>query len=124
MAPPPYVHMHISREEAEERVTAVGTDTGIFLIRTQSGKNTFCIMYKGKPTHHIIGKGDDGFLTVNKKKYGEVKSLKEVSACVRACSVFQHLPRAALGALGPTSRCLHHQNRAAGTAASPRFTLH
>ena len=36
------------------------------------------LLFREKPTHHLITKGDDGFLTVNKKKFGECKTLHEV----------------------------------------------
>ena len=35
---------------------------------------------KGKPTHHSIGQGDDGFLTVNQKNQGEFKTIEELIA--------------------------------------------
>ena len=75
---PPYVHADISREEAEERVTSMGSQNGIFLIRETGGKSMFCIIFKGKPTHHKITTDDDGFLLVNGKKYGQAKTNKEV----------------------------------------------
>lgn len=34
--------------------------------------------YRGKPTHHLIVKQDDGFFYINRKKYGNNGQLEEV----------------------------------------------
>lgn len=33
-------------------------------------------MYKGRPTQHLVTKNDSGFMTVNKKQYGESKTIR------------------------------------------------
>lgn len=84
----PYVHKNIPRDEAEQRVQAVSSDDGTFLLRKDKGKQTLVVMYKGKPTHHLIEKDDDGNLTVNKKKYGEFTTVKKVNLCQHACIIY------------------------------------
>lgn len=32
----------------------------------------------GKGTHHLVRRNDDGFLTVNKKTYGESRTIEEL----------------------------------------------
>ena len=36
------------------------------------------LKFKGKPTHHLIKAGDNGYLTVNGKAMGENNTLAEV----------------------------------------------
>ena len=56
---------------------------GSFLVRDRArfpGEYVLAVVYKGKPTHHLINKqeGDDSF-TVNKRSYGHASTLVEVS---------------------------------------------
>ena len=71
-----YVHKGISREKAEELVTNAGLQDGRFLLRTREGKPgeyVLCVCFKGKPTHHLMGKNADGVYIINKKSYGDFK---------------------------------------------------
>jgi len=81
MAPPAWLHNKISREDTEELVKAAGLDNGRFLVRTREGKPgeyVLCVVFKGKPTHHLIGKNPDGNLTVNKKTFGGHKKIADL----------------------------------------------
>ena len=56
-----------------EKVTTAGLDNGRFLVRTRDGKHgefVICVVYKGKPTHHLAAPDDSGQIMVNKKGYG------------------------------------------------------
>lgn len=73
MPPPPWLHNKITREDAEALVTEAGLDDGRFLLRTREGKKgeyVLCVVYKGKPTHHLCSKNEEGLYAVNKKTYG------------------------------------------------------
>ena len=50
----PYVHVDVSRDGAAERVEAHSSENGTFIVRKGGGKTALCIMYGGKPTHHIV----------------------------------------------------------------------
>jgi hypothetical protein len=53
-------------------VTAAGLNDGRFLCRSgkKPGDFVLCVVYKGKPTHHLMTKGEDGNYIINKKSYG------------------------------------------------------
>ena len=52
------------------------------MVRSRAGKKTefvLCVVYKGKPTHHLISKNaETNFYTINKKSFGDFSKLKEV----------------------------------------------
>lgn len=78
-----YVHKGISREKAEELVTKAGLDDGRFLLRTREGKPgeyVLCVCFKGKPTHHLMGKNANGVYIINKKSYGDFKKPAQLIA--------------------------------------------
>ena len=58
-------------------------ENGKFCIRQladDDGEYVLCVVYKGKPTHHLIT--TNGGVKVNKKSYGGATTLEEVSyAC-------------------------------------------
>lgn len=73
MPPPPaWLHKNISREKTEELITKAGLDDGRFLLRTREGKDDYvlCVVFKSKPTHHLVSKNEEGQYTVNKKTFG------------------------------------------------------
>jgi len=87
-ASPGWLHGAINKEAAEE---LLGKDpnpnkTGRFLVRkkVQKGQYVISICFKGKPTHHMIAKDDQGVFTVNKKQFSDsatkLTSLLEVLA--------------------------------------------
>lgn len=58
-----------------------GLDDGRFLVRTREnkpGEYVLCVVYKGKPTHHLIAKNAEGIYAINKKTYGNNKTIEEV----------------------------------------------
>ncbi len=70
-----YVHKGINREQAEALLSDAGLDDGRFLCRfgTRPGEFVLCVVYKGRPTHHLMKKGEDGIFLINKKSYGAFK---------------------------------------------------
>jgi hypothetical protein len=40
------------------------------------------VVYKGRPTQHIIASNEDGILTVNKRMYGDARTLKQVCTLI------------------------------------------
>jgi len=74
-----YVHKGVSREECEALVTEAGLEDGRFLVRqTKPNQFAICVVYKGKPTHHLMVPNAEGFYTVNKKQFGEYKKPAEM----------------------------------------------
>ena len=70
---PIWLHGDLSKEEASEIITKAGLDNGRYLVRSRAGKKTefvLGVVYKGKPTHHLISKVDGNYL-INKKSYGD-----------------------------------------------------
>lgn len=74
----PFWHKEMNKADAETKLAEMGNIDGNFLLRGPTNKRVLSVVYKGKPTHHLIATDDDGFFTVNKKKYGESKSVQEV----------------------------------------------
>ena len=59
-----------------------GLDEGRFLVRTRDnkpGEYVLCVVYKGKPTHHLIAKNEAGIYAINKKTFGEYNKVNRVS---------------------------------------------
>lgn len=52
---------------------SAGLQDGQFLVRKregQPGQYVLCVVYRGKPTHHLVAKNDDGVYEFNKRVYG------------------------------------------------------
>lgn len=67
-----------------------GLDDGRFLVRTRDnkpGEYVLCVVYKGKPTHHLIAKNEAGIYAINKKTFGEYNKVNRVS---RGCIFSRH----------------------------------
>jgi hypothetical protein len=62
----------LTREEAEGIIRAGELPAGTFAIRERNlpGEWVLSVAYKGRPTHHLINKTEDGLLKINKKDYG------------------------------------------------------
>jgi len=70
----------MSNGAAGELALSQGTGDGTFFLRPRDGHpNDFvlCVVYKGKPTHHLVAEIDGGW-TVNKKKYGDYATIDEM----------------------------------------------
>jgi len=82
-----YLFGSLSREEAEAKVTEAGLDTdGTFLVRTRDGKPgefVMCVVFKNKPTHHLITPNAEGLLTVNKRSFAGAKKITELVNALR-----------------------------------------
>ena len=71
----------ITRAEAEEAVGIGGLNDGNYVVRSRAGKPNeyvLCVVYKGKPTHHLIAPNDSQQLCVNKKPYGGHSSIESL----------------------------------------------
>ena len=72
----PWLHGEITREKSESFLKAGGSlsasDDGRFLIRAHSeeGQYVLALVFKGKPSQHLIAPNAGGKLLVNKKGYG------------------------------------------------------
>ena len=71
-----------------------GLDEGRFLVRTRDnkpGEYVLCVVYKGKPTHHLIAKNEAGIYAINKKTFGEYNKVNRVS-CQRLLLMYLKTP--------------------------------
>ena len=78
-----FLHEGIKKAEAEELLTALGLDDGNFLIRGSAEKRVMSVVYKGKPTHHLVVTDPDagGNFVINKKPF-DANTLEAVCFCV------------------------------------------
>lgn len=78
---PPYLwNDFITREDSEAKIA--GANDGTFLIRKRKekeGQYIMALVYKGKPTHHLMQEVD-GNWTVNNKAYGNNTTIGAVSS--------------------------------------------
>jgi hypothetical protein len=59
-----------------------GNEDGKFMVRLRSGSQTdfvLTVVYRGKPTHHLVLLGGDGLYTINRKAYGQHNAIDQVS---------------------------------------------
>jgi hypothetical protein len=60
-----------------------GKKDGAYFLRphptNDTAKHVLSVVFRGKPTQHVIAKGSDGKITVNGKVYVEVETVDEVS---------------------------------------------
>lgn len=71
---PSWLHPAMSKEQSVELITQSGLSDGKFLVRkmpNSSSQHVLVVVYKGKPTHHLIAPGPEGNLLINKKSYGD-----------------------------------------------------
>lgn len=76
---PGWLHGNLTKEEASELVNNAGATKGQYLVRSRAGKKTeyvLCVAFKGKATHHLIKKNEDGFYVINGKNYGDSTKLQ------------------------------------------------
>ena len=66
-----FLHEGLKKAEANELLTALGLDDGNFLIRGSAEKRVMSVVYKGKPTHHLVVTDPDagGNFVINKKPF-------------------------------------------------------
>ena len=68
-------------------------DNGRFLLRTREGKPgeyVLCVVYKGKPTHHLITKNAEGLYICNKKAFGNTKKIVVVCTATHTTRTHAH----------------------------------
>jgi hypothetical protein len=65
----------LTKEAANSLVTAnQGGEDGSFMVRARNGQEdqfVLCVVFRGKPTHHLMAQTETGAYTINKKSYGE-----------------------------------------------------
>lgn len=72
--PPTWLHGDVSREESAKMVVDAANGDGTFLVRqTEESPEKYylCVLFKNKPTHHLIQRNHDGFYVINNKDFGE-----------------------------------------------------
>ena len=76
-----YYHKRaMSKEEAGELVIGAGTGDGTYLVYDHASKGrVLCVVYKGKPTHHLITE-EDGKVLINKKPCVNPQTVSDVLA--------------------------------------------
>lgn len=63
-------------------IELVDTNDGTYLVRVRPGhpgEYVLCVVYKGKPTHHLIMQSESGTFFINKKAFGQNKTVEAVS---------------------------------------------
>eukprot|EP00045_Choanoeca_perplexa_P011891 m.127608 g.127608 ORF g.127608 m.127608 type:complete len:627 (+) comp15805_c0_seq1:75-1955(+) len=86
---PKWLFDKITKEQAEELIMNAGGKDGRWLVRPRptangTGDYVLSLVFKGKPTHHLIQKRPDGVYTINKKAYGEPKTVTEAMKLLAA----------------------------------------
>lgn len=70
-----------TKQDAEAQIEAAGMDNGRFLVRrhrTKAGSYVLAVVYKGKPTHHLIATNAAGKMEINKKNFGNATRLEDL----------------------------------------------
>eukprot|EP00050_Salpingoeca_kvevrii_P007153 m.294161 g.294161 ORF g.294161 m.294161 type:complete len:416 (-) comp12936_c0_seq1:83-1330(-) len=79
-----WLHGAVNRDETEAAILEGGNEDGKFLVRLRAADRQYefvlCVIYKGRPTHHLIVADEEGILTVNKKRFGEHRTIEELIA--------------------------------------------
>jgi hypothetical protein len=67
-----------------------GKKDGRFLVRPREGKPeeyVLGVVFRGRPTHHLVAKGDNGKILINKRSYGDCYTIREVILALAKPSV-------------------------------------
>eukprot|EP00038_Savillea_parva_P003130 m.121308 g.121308 ORF g.121308 m.121308 type:complete len:979 (-) comp11080_c0_seq1:100-3036(-) len=90
MGEQPWLHdAPMSNPAAGDLVSANGTGDGTYFVRPregQPGQYVLCVVYKGKPTHHLMVE-IDGTWVVNKKKYGDFSTMDALITALQSGNV-------------------------------------
>jgi hypothetical protein len=63
-----YHRKKLKKEDASELVIGAGSGDGTYLVYDHESKGqVLCVVYKGKPTFHLISPDEDGKMLINKK---------------------------------------------------------
>jgi hypothetical protein len=92
---PIWLHGPISKLASEEILAKDGkTTNGRFLVRQHGDTNNMVLslVYRNKPTQHLIAKDGDGYLTVNKKRYGDHTDIHSLVAAISSDPVPDNWP--------------------------------
>lgn len=81
-----WLHGPISKSQSEELLTADGSPkNGRFLIRKRDATSedlVLSLIFRDKPTQHLITRNDEGNLTVNKRAYGNFSAIGDLVAAI------------------------------------------
>ena len=65
-----YHKQKMTKEEAGGLVTGAGSGDGTYLVYNHDTKGqVLCVVYKGKPTFHLISPDENGNVLINKKPF-------------------------------------------------------
>ena len=80
---PAWLHPNLTKAAAEA-VLGNASD-GTFLVRRRVNPDEYVLslMFLGNATHHLIAKGPDGLLEVNKKAYGDAHTIQSLVDALR-----------------------------------------
>ena len=70
---PSWMHGDLSKSGADELIKEGVPLNGRFLVRNrtgQPGEYVLTLTYKQQATHHLIGRDEDNFITINRRRYG------------------------------------------------------
>jgi hypothetical protein len=84
-----WLHGPLTKEAAEALLAQaalddeVGRSDGRFLVWERSGPRTVTeyvvsVIFKGKPTHHMVVSRDDGVLTINQQSFGDRRTITDL----------------------------------------------
>jgi hypothetical protein len=76
-----WLHGPMAREAADKVLTDAGLDDGRFFVRTRAGVDNqyvVAVVFRGKPTHHLVTKGSDGTMLINKQPVGSKKTIADL----------------------------------------------
>jgi hypothetical protein len=79
--PADWLHGPMTREAADKVLTDAGLDDGRFFVRTRAGVDNqyvVAVVFRGKPTHHLVTKGSDGTMLINKKPVGSKRTISDL----------------------------------------------
>lgn len=75
---PTWMHGDLPKSGAEELLKEGVPLNGRFLVRNRAGKSgeyVLTLTYKQQSTHHLLDTNADGFITINRRKYGDHRTL-------------------------------------------------
>eukprot|EP00049_Salpingoeca_infusionum_P006076 m.100970 g.100970 ORF g.100970 m.100970 type:complete len:105 (+) comp13187_c0_seq5:254-568(+) len=74
---PNWLYGEMTRPESEELMMAQGQADGDFFVRPRGDDYVLVLLFKGKPTSHLMSE-QGGTWLINKRKYGPASSMEEV----------------------------------------------
>eukprot|EP00049_Salpingoeca_infusionum_P006075 m.100957 g.100957 ORF g.100957 m.100957 type:complete len:554 (+) comp13187_c0_seq4:254-1915(+) len=79
---PNWLYGEMTRPESEELMMAQGQADGDFFVRPRGDDYVLVLLFKGKPTSHLMSE-QGGTWLINKRKYGPASSMEELVEMLR-----------------------------------------